>query len=99
MNQLKIQKSMQSTKYRIYLNQQLSINSEIELIDKTQINKINRVLRLKKADYLRVFNGDGTEYLIQIKSINNHRIILSPIEKQYFSKQKTKITLAFWKKW
>jgi len=56
------------SKIRIYI-QPKDINNFIEIKDKDLVHKIRNVLRLKKEDFLYVFDGQGKEYLYGIEAI------------------------------
>ena len=84
---------MQQNKlHRIYVNNHISINNELE-IDSNAINHIRNVLRIRHNEKIIVFNGDGKEYLAEVhyeeqliiliksenslRKIDAHKIILA----------------------
>ena len=84
---------MQQNKlHRIYVNNHISINNELE-IDSNAINHIRNVLRIRHNEKIIVFNGDGKEYIAEVhyeeelmiliksenslRKIDTHKIILA----------------------
>jgi len=78
--------------HRIYINNNITINSELTLDSDTH-NHIKNVLRIKNNSDIIVFNGDGKEYLAEVnytdkstvsvkqenlsREIDKHNIILA----------------------
>lgn len=58
---------------RIYYSETLQINTEISLTDNAA-NHVAKVLRRQVGDELRIFNGDGCEYLAKIMAINKRDV-------------------------
>ena len=57
---------MQQNKFhRIYVNNHISINNELE-IDSNAVNHIRNVLRIRHNEKIIVFNGDGKEYIAEV---------------------------------
>ena len=54
-----------ATRPRIYTPETLAVSCTIELDTQASIHLI-KVLRLTQGDELRLFNGDGNEYLARI---------------------------------
>jgi 16S rRNA (uracil1498-N3)-methyltransferase len=73
-----------------------NIKERIRIEERETIHKIRDVLRLKKSKKIYVFNGEGKEYLYEIKEIKKNVIFL---EKEKFVNKEdlpsTKIILAF----
>ena len=84
---------MQQNKFhRIYVNNHISINNELE-IDSNAVNHIRNVLRIRHNEKIIVFNGDGKEYIAEVhyeeelmiliksenslRKIDTHKIILA----------------------
>jgi len=82
-------------KTRIYIEPE-DINDTVEVKDKATVHKIKDVLRLKKEDFIYVFDGIGGEYLYRIDKIERSVFIL---EKERYDKRKSspknKIILGF----
>jgi 16S rRNA (uracil1498-N3)-methyltransferase len=56
-------------KHRFYVDQDIILNSKIELSDDVS-HQISRVLRLRVADVIYLFNNSGAEYTARIENIN-----------------------------
>lgn len=68
--------------------------TEIDL-DKNQSHYLNRVLRLKINDQVKIF-GENGEYLCKVSNISKNHTTLAIIEKiREYQQSSTKITLAF----
>ena len=84
---------MQQNKFhRIYVNNHISINNQLE-IDSNAVNHIRNVLRIRHNEKIIVFNGDGKEYIAEVhyeeelmiliksenslRKIDTHKIILA----------------------
>jgi 16S rRNA (uracil1498-N3)-methyltransferase len=65
---------------RIYTDQPLSAESQVELHDDTA-HYVSKVLRLRIGDPLFVFNGDGREYDGYVEDISKKSVLLT-LEKQ-----------------
>ena len=63
------------SKIRIYI-QPKDINNFIEIKDKDLVHRIRNVLRLKKEDFLYVFDGQGKEYLYGIEAIAKKSVLI-----------------------
>ena len=60
---------------RAYINHPLNLNHRITLTTK-QFHYIKNVIRLKKNDFLRIFNGKDGEWLSKIEKIDKKNIYL-----------------------
>ncbi len=64
---------------RIYTNELLSIDNEIEL-DPAASSHLLKVLRLKIGDQLVLFNGNGGEYLSEISNATKKIACITPVK-------------------
>ncbi len=69
------------SKVRIYINPR-EIKSLIKIDKKDVLHKIRNVLRLKKGESIYVFDGQGREYLYQIKEVRKDRVLIEEREKK-----------------
>ena len=81
---------------RFYQTYSLAVNSIIEL-DDGAVQHISRVLRMKVAEHITLFNGDGNEYLAELVSVEKRSVeakILSSTQPNRTSKLKVDIGQA-----
>ena len=64
---------------RLYVSQELSQHSTIELIN-DQAHYIKNVMRLEQKDWIRLFNGRDGEWLYSIQDITKRAIKAAPSE-------------------
>jgi len=66
---------MNSNYKRLYINQSLKLGDHITITNK-QYHYIKNVLRIKKNEFLRLFNGKQGEWLAKIEKVEKNRIFL-----------------------
>jgi 16S rRNA (uracil1498-N3)-methyltransferase len=74
------------SKIRIFIRPE-EISSRITIRDKNIVHKLTRVLRLNQGDEFFVFDGEGKEYLYQIDSKEQKKLILT---QKHLERQKSK---------
>ena len=79
---------------RVYINHPLNLNHRIALTTK-QFHYIKNVIRLKKNDFLRIFNGKDVEWLSKIEKIDKKNIYLVLEKKIRDQKNSPDICLVF----
>ena len=58
-----------------------SIQNRI-IIENEDVKHISRVLRLKEKDKVEICDGENTEYICEIQSIDKNSVLLSIIDKK-----------------
>jgi len=79
--------------HRIYLKNTIDIGKDI-IVSKDILNHIKNVLRIKSNQNIKIFNGDGKEYLAHIRYLDKSLIISPQRECRKVSKNPHKILLA-----
>lgn len=64
---------------RVHEPQPLAVNALIEL-SATSVQHLVRVLRLREGDRIRLFNGDGSEYLAELTEVDKRRACARIVE-------------------
>ena len=85
---------MHSNIKRVYINHLLNLNDRITLTTK-QFHYIKNVIRLKKNDFLRIFNGKDGEWLSKIEKIDKKNIYIVIEKKIRDQKNSPDICLLF----
>lgn len=67
----------------------------IVLSEKNLLNQILNVFRMKSGSQLFVFDGSGTEFLVEIKEISKKEILCEIKEEKMGLKRNKKLTLVF----
>ena len=79
--------------HRIFVNNTIVIGDDI-VADKYVSNHIKNVLRIKNNQDIKIFNGDGVEYLSKIQYKDKYLIIQPVEESRRISRDSNKIHLA-----
>ena len=79
-----------------FLQSPILFSSEkIVIQDKDLINQILNVFRFKKGANFIVFDGSGTEFLVELEEISKKEIVCRVAEENMGIKRKKKLTLVF----
>ena len=79
--------------YRFYCSPQNISSSEIHILDKNELHHLRNVLRLKDQDKVTVLDGNGREFVCEIKHIDKNCAKLNIVEKRTFMRD-FKLTVA-----
>ena len=61
--------------HRVFLKNNIDIKKDI-IVNKEILNHIKKVLRIKNNQEIKIFNGDGREYLASIHYIDKSLVML-----------------------
>jgi len=73
-------------KTRIYHPGKLQLDSELKLESQAAIH-ISKVLRMKAGQKIRLFNGDGCEYVAEITTSDRHRVTVKLLNKSIINRE------------
>ena len=79
--------------HRVFLKNKIDIKKDIT-VNKDILNHIKNVLRIKNNQEIKIFNGDGREYLADIRYIDKSLIISPQTEYRKIPKNPHEILLA-----
>ncbi len=82
-----------SKMYRFYCSPQNISSRQIDILDKNELHHLRDVLRLKYQDKVVVLDGNGREFVCEIKHIDKNCAKLDIIERHTF-KRDFKLTVA-----
>lgn len=80
--------------FRFYSPPKNIFKDKIVISDKKEVHHLKDVLRLKRGDFVFVFDGKANEYKAEIQEFSDNRVILKIIDKKIFSKMDLEISVA-----